>query len=326
MSDIVRTAHVGLGPIGLEIIRAGVAGGKCLPVAAADISPEIAGRLLRQVTESDDVPDVKVAGDLIEALNAAVEAGAEAAVVCTGSHVEAVADQFEAALERGLCCISTCEELTFPWLRSATAADRLDGVAVEHDAVLLGAGVNPGFVLDLLPFVLTRVCESVRSVHASRCLDAGRRRRQLQAKIGAGMDPEDFRALAAEGKIGHVGLAESAALLADSLGWPWDEFEETIDPVIASEAISTEYFDVPAGRVRGQAQALRMGRVTLELVMALGEPDRDEVRIEGEPPVRAVIEGGVHGDRATAGIVINLLAPMLNAEPGLRTVTEIGLG
>jgi len=247
-------------------------------------------------------------------------------VVCTGSRVEAVEDQFAAVLERGLCCISTCEELTFPWLRAATSADRLDGIAVDNDVVLLGAGVNPGFVLDLLPFVLTRVCESVRSVHASRCLDAGRRRQQLQAKIGAGMDPEDFRALAAEGRIGHVGLAESAALLADSLGWPWDEFEETIDPVIASEAISTEHFDVPPGRVRGQAQTLRMGRVTLELVMALGEPDRDEVRIEGEPPVRAIIEGGIHGDRATAGIVINLLAPMLSAEPGLRTVTEIGLG
>ncbi len=326
MNDIIRTVHVGLGPIGLEIIRAGAAGGKCLPVAAADISPEIAGRSLREVTESDDVPEVEVAGNLSEALDAAVEAGAEAAVVCTGSHVEDIEEQFAAVLGRGLCCISTCEELTFPWLRSATAADRLDGVAVENDAVLLGAGVNPGFVLDLLPFVLTRVCKSVRSVHASRCLDARRRRRQLQAKIGAGMDPEDFRALAAEGKIGHVGLAESAALLADSLGWPWDEFDETIDPVIASEAISTGYFDVQPGRVRGQAQALRMGRITLELVMALGEADRDEVRIEGEPPVRAVIEGGIHGDPATAGIVINLLEPMIHARPGLRTVTEIALG
>ena len=326
MSDSVRTVHVGLGPIGLEIIRAGVAGGGCRPVTAADTSPEIAGRSLREVTDRDDVPAIEVTGDLGEALDAAVEAGAEAAVVCTGSHVEAVEDQFEAVLQRGLCCISTCEELTFPWLRSATVADRLDGVAVEHGAVLLGAGVNPGFVLDLLPFVLTRVCESVRSVHAARRLDARRRRRQLQVKVGAGMDPEDFRALAAEGRIGHVGLAESAALLADSLGWPWDEFQETIDPVIATEPMATEYFEVPAGRVSGQAQTLRMGRVTLELVMALGETDLDQVRIEGEPPVRAIIEGGIHGDRATAGIVINLLAPMLRAAPGLRTVTEIGLG
>ncbi len=326
MGDVIRTVHVGLGPIGLEIIRAGVAGGRCVPVAAADISPGIAGRSLRELIEGDDILEVEVADDLAAALDVAVEADAEAAVVCTGSYVEAVEDQFAAALERGLCCISTCEELVFPWLRAATTADRLDGVAVENDAVLLGAGVNPGFVLDLLPFVLTRVCESVRSVHASRCLDAGRRRQQLQAKVGAGMDPEDFRALAAEGQIGHVGLAESAALLADSLGWPWDEFEETIDPVVASEAISSEHVDVAAGRVRGQAQTLRMGRVTLELVMALGEADRDEVRIEGEPPVRAIIEGGIHGDRATAGMVINLLAPMLAAEPGLRTVTEIGLG
>ncbi len=326
MNQTLRTVHVGLGPIGLAIIRAGASAGICRPVAAADISPEIAGRSLRDVAGQGATPDVAIASDLDEALDAAVEAGAEAAVVCTGSHVEAVEDQFEAVLSRGLCCISTCEELVFPWLRAAAAADRLDGIAVDNDAVLLGAGVNPGFVLDLLPFVLTRVCEGVTSVHAARSVDAARRRRQLQAKIGTGMAPDDFRALAAEGEIGHVGLAESAALLADSLGWPWDGFEETIDPVIADEPIATEHFDVAAGQVRGQRQTLRMGNVTLELVMALGERDRDVVRIEGEPPVHAVIEGGIHGDRATAGIVVNLLGPLLNAEPGLRTVTELALG
>ncbi len=323
MRERLRTVHIGLGPIGLEIIRAGVAAGVCDPVAAADIAPEIAGRPLREVCAHDAVPEVEIADDLAVALDTAVEADAEVAVVCTGSHVADIADQFEAVLARGLCCISTCEELIFPWLRAATIADHLDAVAIENEAVLLGAGVNPGFVLDLFPFILTRVCEQVDTVYAGRFVDAGRRRRQLQAKVGSGMDPEDFRALAAEGRIGHVGLAESAALLADSLGWPWDEFEETIDPVIATERVTSDYFDVSPGQVRGQAQTLRMGRVTLELVMALGEQDRDEVRIEGEPPVHAIIEGGIHGDRATAGMVINLIEPVLRAEPGLRTVTEV---
>ncbi|MGD9495147.1 MAG: dihydrodipicolinate reductase [Armatimonadota bacterium] len=326
MTEAIRTVHIGLGPIGCEIIRAGTAAGLCEPVAAADISPDIVGCALCDVVGRGELPGFAVCGELEAALDAAVETGAEAAVVCTGSRVEAIEEQFAAVLSRGLCCISTCEELVFPWLRAATSADRLDGIAVENDAVLVGAGVNPGFVLDLLPFVLSRVCEQVRSVHAGRFVDASRRRPQLQAKIGSGMDAEDFRALAAEGRIGHVGLTESAALLADSLGWPWDEFEETIEPVIAHEPISSEHFRVAAGQVRGQAQTVRMGAVTLELVIALGEQDRDVVRIDGEPPVHALIEGGIHGDTATAGTVINLLRPMLCAQPGLRTVTELALG
>ena len=325
MSNTLRTVHIGLGTIGLEILRAGARAGICEPVAAADISPDIAGSSLRDVAQAEDLPELTICGTLEEALDAADEADADLAVVCTGSHVEAVEPQFTAVLERGLCCISTCEELVFPWLRAATAADRLDAVATANEVALLGAGVNPGFVLDLFPFTMTRVCQRVNSVYAGRFLDASRRRQQLQAKIGTGMHPDDFRELASQGKIGHVGLAESAALLADSLGWPWDDFEETIDPVIAEAPISTDYFSVQPGEVRGQYQQLVMGDVRLELVMALGEDERDEVRVEGVPPVHAVVQGGIHGDTATAGAVINFMWPLVTGEPGLRTITEVSL-
>ena len=325
MGNTLRTVHIGLGPIGLEILKAGTRSGICEPVAAADVSPEIAGESLRSVAQAEELPELTVCGSLDDALDVADEVGADLAVVCTGSHVEAVEEQFTAILESGLCCISTCEELVFPWLRAATAADRLDAVATANEVALLGAGVNPGFVLDLFPFTMTRVCQRIDSVYAGRFLDASRRRRQLQAKIGTGMQPDDFRELASQGKIGHVGLAESAALLADSLGWPWDEFEETIDPVIAEEPISSEYFSVAQGEVRGQHQALTMGDVRFELIMALGEDERDEVRVEGVPPVHAVVNGGIHGDTATAGAVINFMWPLVAAEPGVRTVTEVAL-
>ncbi|MBD3293598.1 MAG: dihydrodipicolinate reductase [Armatimonadia bacterium] len=325
MSDALKSVHIGLGTIGLEILTSGARAGIAEPVACADISPEIADASLRAVAHDEDLPDLTVCASLEDALGAGDEAGAEIAIICTGSHVEPVEAQFTAAMERGLCCISTCEELVFPWLRAAEAADRLDAVAVANEVALLGAGVNPGFVLDLFPFVMTRVCQRVDSVYAGRFLDASRRREQLQTKIGSGMNPDEFRELASEGKIGHVGLAESAALVADSLGWPWEDYEETIDPVIAEEPITTDYFDVAEGQVRGQHQNLMMGDLRLELIMALGEDERDEVRIEGVPPVHAIVEGGIHGDTATAGAVINFMWPLIHAEPGLRTVTDVPL-
>lgn len=325
MNDRLRTVHVGLGTIGLEVLKAGVRAGICEPVACVDIAPQVAGRSLREVLPGEDLPELAVSGDLESALEAAAAAEAELAVVCTGSSVEAVEPQLTAAMERGLSCISTCEELVFPWLRAATEADRLDAVAVTNRVSLLGAGVNPGFVLDLFPFVMTRVCQRVDKIYAGRFLNASLRRQQLQAKIGSGMYPDDFRELASQGRIGHVGLAESGALLADSLGWPWGEFEETIEPIVAEERVSSAHFQIAAGQVCGQHERLTMGDLRLELVMAHGEEERDEVRIEGLPPVHAIVSGGIHGDIAAAGAVINFMWPLMAAEPGLRTVTEVPL-
>ncbi len=326
MSEALRTIHVGLGPIGLRILRAGVESEICHPVACVDIAPQIAGESLPRIAGNDALPDIVVHDDIADALNVAEKAGAEIAVVCTGSRLAQIEDQFHTLLARGLSCISTCEELVFPWLRSPEAADRLDAVAVENRAALLAAGVNPGFVLDLFPYMTTRVCCRVDAVEVSRSVDASRRRRQLQEKIGCSMTPEEFDALAREGRIGHVGLAESAALLADSLGWQWEDYEESIEPLVAEEAISTDYLEVAAGEVRGQHQKLTMGAVSLELLMALDAEDSDRVRVDGEPSLNVVVPCGIHGDIATAGAIINFMRPLTMARPGLRTVTEVPLG
>ncbi len=324
-----KTLHVGLGPIGREIIAAATKSGRCEPVAAVDIDPDMTGRTLADIMQIDGVPDVVVSADLAEAAAIAVEQGATAALVATGSHVEQVAPQFETLMAAGLNCVSTCEEMIFPWLRADAAADELDAAARAAGVSLLGAGVNPGFVLDLLPFVTTRVCQTVSAIYATRIVNGSVRRQQLQAKIGSGLSEDEFRARAANDAIGHVGLGESAALLADSLGWSWDNIEQSIEPVIADVDVKTEYFDVKRGQVRGQAQTLKLvapqGVIEMELIMALDEPSMDAVRVEGEPPVELVVEGGIHGDRATAGTVINFVTPCIKAAPGLRTVTDVPL-
>ena len=77
---------------------------------------------------------------------------------------------------------------------------------------------------------------------------ASRRRPPLQKKVGAGMTVEEFRAQVAAGTIKHHGLPESVAMIADSLGLCVERIEETIDPVVATETVRSEYLEVPAGR------------------------------------------------------------------------------
>jgi 4-hydroxy-tetrahydrodipicolinate reductase len=196
---------------------------------------------------------------------------------------------------------------------------------------MVGTGVNPGFVMDTLPLTLTAVCQRVEAVRVLRVVDAGTRREALQRKVGAGMTAAQFRGLAKAHQIGHVGLTESLAFLADALGWNLDQIDESIAPVIANKTIKTPYLTVPKGAVAGQHQFAR-GRcggrevLTLELQMFVGARNpRDEIRIEGVPALKMVLEGGTPGDLATPAILVNMLPRLVEARPGLHTMRSLAL-
>src|SRR5207237_1722591 len=102
-------------------------------------------------------------------------------------------------LSAGLSVVSTCEELSYPWLRHPEIAERLDKIAERRKVALLGTGVNPGFVLDRLPATLGSVVGRVDRVRALRVVDARTRRLQLQREVGAGMNGEEFGRSGADG-------------------------------------------------------------------------------------------------------------------------------
>jgi 4-hydroxy-tetrahydrodipicolinate reductase len=58
----------------------------------------------------------------------------------------------------------------------------------------------------------------------------------------------------------------------------------------------------------------------------LGAPESyDAVRIEGSPAITSKVAGGVHGDVATASIVVNTIPKVLSAPPGLHTMRSLPL-
>ena len=58
----------------------------------------------------------------------------------------------------------------------------------------------------------------------------------------------------------------------------------------------------------------------------LGAPESyDSVDIEGSPRLSMKIAGGIHGDVATASIVVNSIPKVLNAPPGLHTMRDLPL-
>ena len=237
--------------------------------------------------------------------------------------------QLEPIARRGISVVSSCEELLFPALCEPELAAKLDRVCKKAGARVVGAGVNPGFVMDLLPVFLTGVSREVRAIHVQRVVNASTRRVPLQKKIGSGLSPVEFRRRFKQGKAGHAGLKESLALLAHCLGWTAKNIVETGDAVVSDHRIRTQFLEVKKGQTCGlhqYAQATVNGKVrlTLDLKMYLDAPNpHDAVQVEGDPPLDVVINGGVAGDQATVAALVNTAYRLLNAPAGLLLMTDL---
>jgi 4-hydroxy-tetrahydrodipicolinate reductase len=327
-SGVVRVALVGLGPIGIEVARALVLRPGVAILGAADPAPDKAGSDLGVLLAGRAIK-MPVFGDASElyARSQSTRGPADVALLCTGSRLAQVEHQILQAIDAGLHVISTCEELAFPYLRAGKLAQRLDARARERKVAILGTGINPGMVMDRLPLAVAAACVRVEQVRVRRVVDVALRRGTLQRKVGAGLTEDEFHAGVAQGRLGHVGLGESAALVARGLRAPLDDVSETIEPVVAD----VEQGGVAKGRVLGlrqRASAVSAGReiVTLDLQMSVNAQEpHDHISIDGDPPVDVLIRGGFHGDRATVGTVVNAIPYVLSGPPGLRTVLSLPL-
>jgi 4-hydroxy-tetrahydrodipicolinate reductase len=133
-------------------------------------------------------------------------------------------------LAAGFDIVSTSEELSSPWLEHAEEAAGIDGAARAAGKTVPGTGVNPGFLMDSLPLFITSIVQRVDHINVSRVIHAPKRRGPFQAKIGSGMTIEEVNAKMAEGRMVHVGLPESTAMLFDALGKNLMRFEKNVEP------------------------------------------------------------------------------------------------
>ena len=327
MKKKIRAIQYGVGPIGASIARLMREKQAIEIIGAVDIDPAKAGVDLGEVVGASDAPwGIQVTSDA-GLLNEA----ADIVVHSTTSSLPAVADQLLACVAAESCVVSTCEELAYPFRKYPDLSKRLDAEAKAGGVALVGAGVNPGFVMDKLVLTLSAAAQRIDRVRAVRIVDASKRRLPLQKKIGAGMQREEFERQVAAGAIKHHGLPESVAMVADGIGLSIDEITETIEPMMAREDVHTEFLDVAAGQVAGVHQIARgfsggKEMIYMELQMYVGAPESsDTVELFGEPHLALTIPGGTHGDTATAALVVNTIPAILAAPAGLKTMRDLPL-
>ncbi|AQS55830.1 hypothetical protein [Novibacillus thermophilus] len=317
----VNVLSYGLGPIGLEIAK------KCLQspdvnvIGAVDIDPQKAGRDLGLLTSTEKT-GISVVSSLEEFVKKQDGPTGGIAIHATGSDLKRVWPQIKGLLDCGFSVVSTCEELSYPWDRYPSLAKEIHTYAKDKHLTVLGTGVNPGFVMDTLALCLSAVIGDITAIQISRRVDVSKRRLPLQKKVGVGLEIDTFNQLAAEQKIGHVGLEESVRLIAYGLNLQLRNVKNSLEPTLSEQ----DDHKVAGLHQTSTGQTAEGITIALDLVMATGIDQVDEIVIHGDETRKLVVPGGIYGDTATAAIAINC-SKLLHATPvrGLKTMADIGL-
>ncbi|MFQ5670819.1 MAG: dihydrodipicolinate reductase [Acidobacteriota bacterium] len=317
----------GLGAIGRAVARAALVDPGFRVVGAVDREPALVGRSLAALTRAPTLSSLKVRRELHQVPG---RGKGRVLVHTAGSRLTTVFPQLEAILEAGYAVVSSCEELAWPWDDHPVLARRLDRMARAARSPIFATGVNPGFVMDLLPVVLTGVTRRITAIRATRVVDAATRRIPLQRKVGAGLPPPQFRSLVRQGRLGHVGLVNSARLIARAVGWKLDQVTTRVRPVL-STGRHPGPVPVKAGAAAGLHQVV-IGKcrarevIRLDLIMAIGAAEpHDRIQVHGAPPLDVTIRGGVPGDQATVAALLNAAFTAREAAHGLHTALDLPL-
>ena len=256
------------------------------------------------------------------------------AIQATCSRLTDAWEELTTLVSHGVNVISIAEEVAFPACASPPQAAQLHERAVAHRVSILGTGVNPGFVLDLLVIALTGVCAKIDSITAMRVNDLSPYGPTVLRNQGVGLTPEQFRAGLREGAIvGHIGFPHSLHMIARAVGWNITRVGETKEPIIARAVRQTPFVEVAPGNVAGclhKAVAYQDGKAIITLVHPQQvQPERDAIKtgdtieIHGEPNIRLAGSPEIPGGVATIALAVNMIPHVLNARPGLHTMTDL---
>ncbi|MCA9323429.1 MAG: dihydrodipicolinate reductase, partial [Planctomycetes bacterium] len=231
----------------------------------------------------------------------------------------------------GIPVVSSCEEASFPYTTDPACAATVDEWAQSTGVAVLGTGINPGFLMDLLPIALSAPMARVDRVRVERIQDAGRRRLPFQQKVGAGLELADFQAKIDDGSLRHVGLTESMHMIGEAFGFDLERTEDRIEPLVAADAVASAEIRVRAGQARGVRQTGRAWRknddqavIEMTFIAGIGESDPvDRVTLDGDPGIVSEIRGGVPGDLGTCSILVNAIPRVVAAQPGLITMLDL---
>lgn len=300
-----------------------------------DVHPDRVGKSMFAVLGRDrgEHPDV-IVGDSISSVLADAP-DSDVALLATDSFTRKAYDKIMLLVSNKLNVITTAEEMAYPEAGEPELTSRMDAAAREQGVSVLGTGINPGLIMDLLVVMLTGACADVRSIKAERVNSLSPFGPAVMEEQGVGRSPEQFEAGVRDGSLaGHVGFNESVTMIADAVGWRLSEpVRQSMEPIVSRVHRSTRYVSIEAGQVAGCTMR-GSGRVDGESRIEMVHPQQiepqqegvetgDYITIRGNPNISMQIKPEVPGGIGTIAMCVNMIPLVIGATPGLKTMLDL---
>jgi 4-hydroxy-tetrahydrodipicolinate reductase len=320
----------GLGAMGSGVARNIVKKEDLRLVGAVEKDPERIGKDLGEYLGEERTGRL-VYSDIEKAI---VETRPDIVVIATNSFVKEVLPKIEAAARHHVDILTIAEEMAFPFVSHPEESEVLENIAWRYGVSILGTGINPGFVLDLLIIAMTGACLKVNRIEARRINDLSPFGKTVMETQGVGTTPEEFKKGIEKGDIvGHIGFQQSIAMIGNALGWEIDRIEESREPIISNTERKTAVAHVKPGMVAGCKHVGR-GYCGDKLMIELVHPQQilpetegvdtgDYIDIYGDPEIHLSIKPEIPGGKGTIALATNMIPAVIEAAPGLIEMSEL---
>lgn len=328
----LRVVLFGVGVVGSGVLRLAQTRSRVRIVGAIVRRPEWDGRPARELV-AEAPADLRLSTDGAGVLR---DQHPDVVIVATRSRLHEVLPQLRLAAGAGAAIACTAEELAYITPDDSADAREIFDLAEKHRVAIAAIGINPGFLLDVWPLLLSSLAHDVVSIHAERAVDLSGFGPTVRRSLGVGYWPDDFDRELAGGTIaGHLGFRESLRLIGNAIGRPVDETSVVTRPILAVGPRKLLGGEIVPGQTAGVSQVatgLTSGTEWLRLTMTAsvsleeaGVVPVDRFEITGATSLTATISPGVSAVAGTIGRIVNAIPAVAAAAPGVHSALALGI-
>ena len=255
-------------------------------------------------------------------------------LLATDSFVEASFPKIKLLVEHKINVISTAEEMADAEANNPELAKEINALAKLNDVTVVGTGINPGMMMDLLVVMMSGVMSDVGDIEVSRVNSLSPFGEAVMVEQGVGLKLEEFLNKQKANKLaGHVGFRESANLIVKGLGLEMTSFTQTMEPIVSNVDRKSKYASVLAGDVAG-ANMKAFIKTSNNTTITMNHPQQiepgseglstgDFIKIKGSPEVNLQVVPEIDGGIGTIAICVNMIPHVINSRSGLKTMLDL---